>query len=474
MSIETGLFWFRRDLRLTDNRGLRRARDRVDRLFAVFVVDPNHSSWAHSCGDRFNFKMQAVKSLRQKIRDRGGELYIRRGKHRKQLKKLAKKLKIDYLFYNNCYEPYERQRDERVNSALEEPGVEVKTCKDQVIHEKKEILTNNKTPYKVFGYYKKKWKEREKPGPVASVQDIEANKEVEPGDIPAAGQVGLGINLENAGRDPYRQAELLRDEFMGDKIVNYEKNRDFPARRGTSRLSPYLRFGLLSPRTLYHQAKNLKEEVEETAGAETFIEELIWRDFYHQLLYNFPEVAEENFKSDFDSVEWEENEEWFRAWREGQTGYPIVDSAMRQLNKTGWMHNRLRMISAMFLTKDLLLHWKKGEKYFMNRLLDGDTAANNGGWQWSASTGADAAPYFRIFNPVTQSRKYDPEGKFIRAHCPELEGLKGDVLHAPFAASKEELDRAGVNLGENYPQPIVDHAERREIAKERFKRAKED
>jgi len=468
MNTKKGMFWFRRDLRLKDNIGLRMARDAVDCLYGVFVIDPDHSSWPHRCGDRFNFKIKAVKKLREKIRDCGGELYIRHGDQPAKLEKLHRQLKVDYLFYNNCYEPYERRRDNRVNSKLEKIGVKIKRSKDQVIHEKKEILTGKETPYRVFGYYKRKWKTHPKPEVAAAVQKFEKDQKVDPGEILSTEEIGLESRLENTGEDPFREASLLVDEFMDNKILSYDENRDYPARRGTSRLSVYLRFGVISPRKIYFAARQAKEENRKFDGPETFIEELIWRDFYHQLLYNFPEVAENNFKSKYDSVQWEGNDEWLEAWKEGRTGYPIVDAAMRQLNRTGWMHNRLRMITAMFLTKDLLTHWKKGEKYFMNRLLDGDTAANNGGWQWSASTGADAAPYFRIFNPVTQSEKYDPRGDFIRAYCPELAGLNNKIIHAPFEAADNKLAAAGVKLGENYPRPVVDHAYRRQVARDRF------
>ncbi len=468
MSRAKGLFWFRRDLRLEDNIGLKKARDQVDHLYAVFIVDPHHADWSHSCGDRFAFKMKAVEELREKIRSAGGELYLRRGEQATELSRLQRRLGVDYLFYNNCYEPYERRRDRAVNSKLQSAGVKIKTYKDQVFHEKKEILTGKKTPYRVFGYYKKKWKSEGKEQPAPTVQKFEKDPAVEAGEIPTAETVGLERRLDSTGEDLHREASLLLDEFLEGGLLTYHKTRDYPARRGTSRLSAYLRFGILSPRKIYYAAREARENNPDLEGPETFIEELIWRDFYHQLLFNFPEVAENNLKTKYDSLNWEENSQWLAAWKEGRTGYPLVDAAMRQLNRTGWMHNRLRMISAMFLTKDLFIHWKEGEKYFMNCLLDGDTAANNGGWQWSASTGADAAPYFRIFNPVTQSEKYDPEGEFIRNYCPELAGLDSETIHAPFAATEEELASAGVKLGENYPRPIVDHSRRRAVAQERF------
>lgn len=467
--MDTVLFWFRRDLRTRDNVGLMRARERATRLLTIFTIDPSHSDWKHRCGDRLHFKLESIQSLRGKIRDQGGNLLVRLDSPGTVIPHICNREDVDSVFWNRCYEPYERKRDDKVRSALDEIQCSYKTFKDQVIFEKKEILTNKSSPYKVFTHYANKWKSRPKPESVDEVFEFGEPNNVPPGDIPSVKKVGLERHLESIDWEPDQDAAHTRwHSFKENKIENYETDRNFPARHGTSKLSPYLRFGLISPRKLVYDSREEIKNGKSKEDVETFIEEIIWRDFYQQILYNFPHVVDENFKPKYDELEWENHPKWFEAWKNGRTGYPIVDAAMRQLNQIGWMHNRLRMIVASFLTKDCFIHWKKGEKYFMNRLIDGDTGSNNGGWQWASSTGTDAAPYFRIFNPISQSEQYDPEGEFIRNYCPELESLDNDNIHAPFQAEASALNDAEVKLGEDYPKPILDHQERRKIALEKF------
>ncbi len=470
--MEKILFWFRRDLRLKDNQGLLAARDKAEQLYTCGIIDRSHKEWKFRCGDRLQFKLQCLDALQDRVRDCGGELYLRVGKPAQKIVSLVRKLKADAVFWNRAYEPYERKRDEAAREQLEQTGIEVQTFKDQVMCERRELLTGKGTPYRVFTPYSKKWRLQELPEPVEAVKRIEEEETVEAGSLPAVEELGLETRLDAINWEPSSEAaRQLADNFFQKQVINYEDDRDFPAHSGTSRLSPCLRFGLLSVRELYWDCQEKMDQTVQFEGVKTFVDELIWRDFYHQIIYNYPHVVEENFKEKYDGVKWEENEEWLARWKAGRTGYPIVDAGMRQLNQTGWMHNRLRMIVAMFLTKDCLLHWKHGEQYFMNRLLDGDTAANNGGWQWSASTGADGAPYFRIFNPVTQGRRYDPEAEFIRQYCPELAELPDEAVHAPFEAEPDELAAAGIELGEDYPEPMVDHSVRRAIALNRFKTA---
>jgi deoxyribodipyrimidine photo-lyase len=463
-------FWFRRDLRLYDNVGLRRARDEADKLFTVYLVDGSHEHWPHRNGDRLRFKLDCVRALADDVESAGGTL-IRRVTEQfgEEFLNLSDELDLDAVYWNRAYEPYERERDERVREALTQQGVSVETFKDQVLFEKREITTQKDDPYKVFTPYSNNWKSRKKPSPVEPVESIDSPEGVESGRCPSVDELGLETRLEDRGWPPGESAARDRmREFLREPVLDYDEVRDRPDLDGTSRLSPYLRFGLLSVRELYRGCRNRFQEADRTEGIETFVDELIWRDFYHQILWNFPRVATGNFHQKYDALEWRWDERQFEAWTRGETGYPIVDAAMRQLNETGWMHNRLRMIVASFLTKDLLIHWKHGERYFMNRLLDGDTAANNGGWQWAASTGTDAVPYFRIFNPVSQSEKYDPEGDFIRSYCPELSSLSADHIHAPFDADRETLAEADVSLGDDYPEPIVNHTTARERALERF------
>lgn len=462
------LFLFRRDLRLVDNIGLKKARQQADTLFTAFIVDASHEFWPHRSGDRLHFKLRAVQSLSKEIHEAGGELLIRVGSVPAEVLDLAVELDVDAVYWNRSYEPYERERDREIEQRLAEQQIRCKNFKDQVLFEKQEITTKKQTPYKVFSPYSKRWKSARKPESVGKVLSFRRAQQTKSVPLPGVEELGLERNLADQSFEPSSDGARTRwNQFRQESLVDYDRNRDRPDWDETSKLSPYLRFGLISVRTLYWEAIEIYSEVERTQGIETFVDELIWRDFYHQILWNFPRVATGNFHEKYDLLEWEWDEKHFACWKQGKTGYPLVDAAMRQLNQTGWMHNRLRMIVASFLTKDLLIHWKHGEKYFMRRLLDGDTAANNGGWQWAASTGTDAVPYFRIFNPVSQSEQYDPEGEFIRRYCPELAELPNDQIHAPFQADPGELE-AGICLGRQYPGPVVKHSWARERALDRF------
>ncbi len=475
--MKTILFWFRRDLRTSDNIGLSRAREDSDKLLTIFVADPTHSEWPHRNGDRLQFKLDAVDHLRGTVREAGGELLIRRNSPEEVIPRVAERESVNAVYWNRTYEPYELNRDDDVRTQLSQAGIKTETFKDQVLFEKEEILTNQSTPYKVFTYYADKWKSRTLPDSAEAVESFESPETVEAGELPDAQTMGLNRNLDEHEWNPTPEAANERwNDFLDNRIQSYENDREYPAREGSSKLSPQLRFGLISPRRIVKDCRTRLQHCsgDERSSLETFEEEIIWRDFYQQVLYNFPRVVDHNFKEKYNSVEWESHPEWFEAWTTGQTGFPIVDAAMRQLNKTGWMHNRLRMVVASFLTKDCMTHWKKGEKYFMNRLLDGDTASNNGGWQWAASTGNDAAPYFRIFNPYSQSKEYDPNGAFIRRYCPELEDLDDKKIHAPHRCDRTTLNEAGVELGRDYPEPILDHSSRRETALQKFKKAQEE
>ena len=469
--MKKGLFWFRRDLRLEDNVGLKMTRDQADELFVCYIVDNSHRDWKWSCGDRFEFKMDCLGSLRADVEAAGGRLIVRTGRPVEELLKLARELEVETVVWNRAYEPYERKRDRQAEEELKEVGIGVQTWKDQVIFEKEEILTSSSTAYKVFTPYSRSWKVKQKPAAVAAVENIERVEVAGLEQLPTAADMELTTYVSESSWSASASAAQQRwSEFCDNRLANYHNSRDYPSEEGTSKISPHLRFGTISIRKLYYDCKQQFDESRNTDGVETFVDELIWRDFYQQIIYNYPHVIETSFKEKYRQIKWEENENWFKRWSEGRTGYPIVDAGMRQLNETGWMHNRLRMIVAMFLTKDLLIDWRKGEKYFMNRLIDGDVASNNGGWQWSASTGADGAPYFRIFNPVSQGERYDPEGEFVRHWCPELAELSADEIQAPFQLDRARLEEAGIELGKDYPEPLVDHAVRREIALERFEK----
>ncbi|MEY8876757.1 MAG: deoxyribodipyrimidine photo-lyase, partial [Leptothrix sp. (in: b-proteobacteria)] len=362
-----------------------------------------------------------------------------------------------------------------VRAALAPDGIAVIGHKDQVVFEADEVLTAAGTPFSVFTPYKNAWLKRLAidPMPDHSARPrtgvLAALPDGLPHGVPSLADIGfeptpmaLRLNPGTSG------AQALLADFIG-RIDAYGETRDFPAVKGPSYLSVHLRFGTLSIRTLARHAA--QHSAAGSAGAAVWLSELIWRDFYHQILHHHPHVVTRCFKPAYDAIQWDEGAEadaLFAAWCEGRTGYPIVDAAMQQLNQTGYMHNRLRMIVASFLTKDLGLDWRRGEAYFARQLNDFDLAANNGGWQWAASTGCDAQPYFRIFNPVTQSQRFDAEGRFIHRYLPQLAGLTSAAVHAPWQAKPLELIGAGVTLGRDYPRPVVDHATARERTLARF------
>lgn len=458
------LFWFRRDLRIEDNVGLFEARQSADELYTVFIVDPDPQQSERQCGDRVQFQLEAVQSLREEIREHGGELIIRKWDHCEVLEELIMTLEIDAVYWNRSYNPREQERDQRVKQKVLSLDVEVETFKDQLLFEGPEIVSQETgQPFRRYTPYAEHWRERTKPSTVGTVNRFEAPSEVNPGEIPDLADLGLERHLDFFAWEPTQQAaHKTLDSFLSNKLSEYDRNSEYPARQSTSRLSPYLRFGLISIRTIYHGCREREPELERPEGARVYRNELIWRDFFYHVLHHFPEVVERNIRGEFDDFPWEDRPGWLEAWKQGQTGFPIVDAGMRQLHELGWMHKRLRMIVSSFLTKHCLIHWKEGERFFMNRMLDGDTACNSGGWQWSASTGIDEGEQVRMLNPISQSRKYDPEGEFIRRYCPELEELPDNVIHAPFEAEPEQLERSGVILGETYPEPLFHPSERQE------------
>lgn len=460
MSYPAALMWFRRDLRATDNTALYQALQSCPQVHCVFVLDSNILQQLPADDRRLAFIHSALAELDTSLRQHGGSLRVLHGDPATVIPQLARELNCQQVFCNRDYEPYARQRDARVAASLTAEGRSLHCCKDQVIFECDEILTGQGKPYTVFTPYMKAWRKRfsallAKPVPAplqGAIATVPAAQQLPPlADIGFAGASLEGLKVAT-GRSG--ALDLLQD--FARRLKHYRNCRDFPAIKGVSYLSAHLRFGTLSVREAVTLAL-----ADGSDGAECWLNELIWREFYQQLLWHFPQVAETSFKEVYRDLAFPGEEAWFAAWCEGRTGYPIVDAAMRQLNHSGYMHNRLRMIVASFLVKDLLIDWRRGEAYFAAKLLDFDLAANNGGWQWAASTGCDAQPYFRIFNPVTQSEKFDPEGKFIRRYVPELATLDNKAIHAPWLAKSLP---AGFRLGQDYPEPIVDHAQQRELA----------
>ncbi len=461
------LLWFRRDLRLQDNSALSEACRGGERVIPVFVVEDALRTGPDVGGARLLFLLRSLGILRKNLLAEGSDLIVRRGKSEIEIPKLAKELKAQAVFCNTRYEPYAQQRDHRVFNALNELGVGFESFKDAVIWHEQDILTQAGRPFTVFTPYAKVWKTRKIPAPREAVEKSKLRliDQIAPGQIPSdSAEFGFPVTHEIS--EAGEQAALrIAEKFMREKVFTYDTARDRADLAATSQLSAHLRHGTIGVRTLLSllAAARPKKAGAEQKSCDVFLSELIWREFYLQVLHNFPHVMRSAFRPEYNALEWNNNERQFRAWCEGRTGYPIIDAAMRCLNATGWMHNRLRMIVAMFLTKDLLINWQWGERYFMQRLVDGDMAANNGGWQWSAGTGTDAAPYFRIFNPTTQAMKCDPNGSFVRNWIPELAHLPGATIHEPW---KDPL------LAPAYIPRIVLHEEQRPKALAMFARLK--
>ncbi len=469
--LSTIIHWFRRDLRISDNTSLHEAFTRSSRVIPFFCWDDAILRAPDVGPARVNFLLRSLESLAKNLEAMGHRLIVRRGLPHEELVRLAKETGAEAVFANRDYEPYARERDARVRVALDSVGVVFSSFKDSVVWEEREVLTGTGGVYTVFTPYSKSWRLRARPEPrprlAHAKQPIPA--EVVSLPLPSGGaELGhpLGHELFPAGEKAAQQA---LDAFIERRVFGYCEGRDHPAdEHGTSRLSPHLRFGTINVRTLLKRLAETRTRAAtdaERKGCDVWESELIWREFYAQILANHPHVARGSFRPEYDQLEWSGKDEWFQAWCVGQTGYPIVDAAMRCLNATGWMHNRLRMVVSMFLTKDLLVSWQKGERYFMQRLVDGDLAANNGGWQWSAGTGTDAAPYFRIFNPSSQSEKFDAEGRFIRRWVPELSSMPDALLHEPW---EDPLWLAR----SRYASPIVNHKVQRDRCLAMYKKVR--
>jgi len=466
--VKTVIHWFRRDLRVSDNTALSEAGKRAETVIPVFIFEDAFRTGPDVGAARLEFLLQSVESLRKNLAELGHTLIIRCGKSENVLPALCQETGAQAVFANKRYEPYTQRRDERLTSALLNIGVGFELFKDAVVWEEQEILNQTGKPYTVFTPYSKNWKTRPVPAPRPKINQLKSKIKNFPGDALPANTAAAGHPLTQkipAGGE--RAAlELLR-QFMAGPVYTYGTNRNFPAVDGVSNLSPHLRAGTVGIRTILSALKKARDAAPaaRAASCDVFLNELIWREFYAQVLHNFPHVTKGAFRPEYDKLQWSDNQEHFQAWCDGRTGYPIVDAAMRCLNATGTMHNRLRMIVAMFLTKDLMINWQLGERYFMKQLVDGDMAANNGGWQWSAGTGTDAAPYFRIFNPTSQAEKCDEKGEYVRRWIPELKDFPADLIHQPWE-NPLMLSRS------KYPSRIVLHEEQRDKCLAMFKAVK--
>jgi len=463
--VKNALCWLRRDLRLKDNSALALATATADRVAVVFVFDTNIlDDLIERADSRVSFILDSAMEIDRKLQELGSRLIILHGDPKILVPKLAKDLEVDAVFSSHDDDPYAISRDAMVRKALSGMNVEWHSCKDHVVFERQEVVSKRGEPFIVFTPYMNAWK--------AMLDDIHISERV-----PILNHIwnsstfgpqvtcltDIGFETKSPWVPAGETAAQSRLLSFADQMDDYSQNRDRPDLMGTSHLSVDLRHGTISVRQCVREARKYANN-----GSTKWLDEVIWRDFYHMILANSPIIVSEPFKAEFRSVEWPGDLEDYEKWEQGQTGYPIVDAAMRCLNETGWMHNRLRMIAAMFMTKDLLLDYRLGESYFARKLLDFELASNNGGWQWCASTGVDAQPWFRIFNPVTQSKKCDPFGVFIRTWCPELNSLDNEQIHWPHKMTMFEQMSSSIKIGVDYPHPMVDHQVQRTKALEFF------
>jgi len=469
------LFWHRRDLRISDNVGLARARERSPHIVGVFCLDPAILQRDDVAPARVTYMIGCLQELQQRYTQAGSHLLILQDDPTQAIPRLAETLGATAVYFNRDVEPYGRERDRTVAAHLKDAGIEYQAFWDQILHHPKEITTGAGSPYTVYSPFWKNWSSRPKADPYPPLAEacgldeaaLEKARQVGAKPLPTADALGYGWDTPLLLPPGEAAAQEQLELFCDGAIAAYQEQRNFPAIDGTSVLSAALKFGAIGVRTVWAatlEATQQSRSDEERDGIRTWQQELAWREFYQHVLYNFPELAEGPYREPFKHFPWEDNEAHFQAWCEGRTGYPIVDAAMRQMNQVGWMHNRCRMIVASFLTKDLILNWQLGEKYFMQRLVDGDLSANNGGWQWSASSGMDPKP-LRIFNPASQAQKFDPEGEYIRQWVPEIRHLDTEML---VTGKISKGDRQACN----YPDPIVDHKRQQAIFKERYNQQK--
>lgn len=472
------IFWVRNDLRLSDQPALTAAADAGRAVVPVFIWSPDEEGDWPAGGARKWWLHHSLTAFAESLQDRGCTLIIRRGLAGEILSELVEETSAKRVSFNAHYEPAIRKRDRAVKKSLEEAGVEVKTFNPSLLHHPDAVKTGTGGPYKVFSPF---WKSLQRtvkiPEPlgVAKFEPYEETLDSDSiDDLKLLPKIPWDEGFAKAWAPGEQSAQGRLGAFLKNGVADYKEMRNRPDVDGTSRFSPYMHHGELSPRTIYHAVENyVADHPEARKGADVFLAEIGWRDFAHHVLYHFPETAEEPLQQKFQKMPWKFDEDGLKAWQRGNTGYPIVDAGMRQLWATGWMHNRVRMIVGSFLTKDQLMSWQHGADWFWDTLVDADLASNTLGWQWVGGCGADAAPYFRVFNPMTQGEKFDPNGEYIREWVPEIAELPNKYLNRPWEAPDDVLDKAGVTLGETYPEPIVDHSVAREAALEALQATKD-
>ncbi len=453
------IVWFRRDLRVEDHAALYHASLSGAPIVPLFIFDTEIIKALPSDGAAFDFQAQCLRDLKRSLEKLGGKLILRKGRAKAVHSSLIGELKPSALYFNRDYEPSARRRDAEIALLYESNEIEVRTFKDHVLQEGDEVLTNAGTPYSVFTPFANTWKKLPPPLPYERPKRITGPRIFSEPILDARGLKKRVKIPHPAFEGGERVARNAWKRFLEKGIFEYGTDRDIPCLEGTSRMSAYLRFGCISARTLHYDCQSGLDSAPARArkSIQKYIDELIWREFYQAVLFHFPRLVDSSYRKEFDQMPWSRSRATLKAWQEGKTGYPLVDAGMRQLNQTGWMHNRVRMVVASFLTKDLRHDWRKGERYFEEKLLDIDTASNNGGWQWSASTGVDPKP-LRIFNPRRQSERYDPEGVYIRKYVPELRNVPQKFIHAPHEMPQALQRDIGCIIGKSYPKPVVDHS----------------
>jgi deoxyribodipyrimidine photo-lyase len=465
------LFWHRRDLRIEDNVGLSQAHDRTSKVVGLFCLDPAILERDDVAPVRMKFMMGSLQALQADYEAAGSVILILKGAPERVIPALATALRAQAIYWNRDVEPYARSRDRQVADALKDAGIEYVAGWDQLLHPPKTVMTSSNAPYTVYTPFWRNWIQQSKADPLPAIRGLEGltaaeqDRAAKAGAIPLPSAEDLGFQWDNPLiLDPGTQAAQERlDWFCSQAIAAYDEQRNFPFAPGTSQLSAALKFGTIGIRTVWAATDELysnSRSDETRTNIRSWQQELAWREFYQHAMFFFPELADGPYRQPFKDFPWENNDEHFQAWCEGRTGYPIVDAAMRQMNEIGWMHNRCRMIVASFLTKDLIINWQLGEQYFTQRLMDWDLSANNGGWQWSASSGMDPKP-LRIFNPASQAQKFDPEAEYIREWLPELRSVDTAAL-VTGKIPMDERDRCG------YPAPIVDHKVQQQRFKDRY------
>jgi deoxyribodipyrimidine photo-lyase len=462
--VKTAIHWFRRDLRLTDNTALNAAAKSSEQVVPVYIASRWEKKHRWTGSNRQSFLCGSLESLSRNLCSVGSQLIIREGRAVEALEKLVTETQAEAIFYNRDPDPFGRSVEEELKKTAARLGIEIHEFKDVAIHEQNEVLTGAGQSFRVFTPYSKAWEKLPKPPVGGRIKNL-STPEVASIELPGLSRWELSPAAGGVVEPGEKAARERMREFLDKGLARYGANRDIPFGRYTSRLSQDLRFGLISIREL-HQACLQKADSLDAAGrgsAMKYIAELVWREFYMQILWKHPEVLEHEFNPKYRGMKWPGTMANFEKWKNGETGFPIVDAAMRELRETGFMHNRTRMIAAMFLTKDLHLDWRLGEQYFMQALVDGEIASNNGGWQWSAGTGADAAPYFRIQNPWSQTKRFDPEAAYIKKWVPELRDVPPEKLM--------DAPPPGVRVAKNYPPPVVDHSTARDITLDLFKAA---